>query len=349
MGFHRNAQRKTCSGATSRYTHTHTHTHTHTVLINTFRTDMWTKPYLLLLLLLLLYRNIPQTIHKRKARWKRHILYRNCFLKHAVEERIEWRKEVTGRRGRWCEDLRDELKEKRGYWKLKEVALNRTLWRIGFERGHGPFLSQTIDWINIGQHRCPSAWCFHVTRWAKLTDTMLYEMTKNPPHPPQKMNMEANTNISKGVVRNACIVLQLYTFTLAFRTPYPGNNHKALPVVLLLTRNSDGDHWIPECMSRKSYATASRNKNRVALNSRSRLNKSYLSSVLPHISQWYFSCKRTCTGHESTFGVEVQLHSFLTYAPGGYKWSASRLKVHFAHWIRRWLSPKASLEDLEKW
>ena len=181
MGFHRNAQRKTCSGATSRYTHTHTHTHTHTVLINTFRTDMWTKPYLLLLLLLL-YRNIPQTIHKRKARWKRHILYRNCFLKHAVEERIEWRKEVTGRRGRWCEYLRDELKEKRGYWKLKEVALNRTLWRTGFGRGHGPFLSQTIDWINIGQHRCPSAWCFHVTRWAKLTDTMLYEMIKNPPH-----------------------------------------------------------------------------------------------------------------------------------------------------------------------
>lgn len=59
---------------------------------------------------------------------------------------------------------------------------------------------------------------------------------------PQKMNMEANTNNSKGVVRNACAVLQLYTFTLAFRTLYQGNNHKALPVVLLLTRNTDSVH-----------------------------------------------------------------------------------------------------------
>jgi hypothetical protein len=58
----------------------------------------------------------------------------------------------------------------------------------------------------------------------------------------QKMNTEANASISKGVVRNACAVLQLYTFTLAFRTLYQGNNHKALPVVLLLTRNSDGHH-----------------------------------------------------------------------------------------------------------
>jgi len=56
------------------------------------------------------------------------------------------------------------------------------------------------------------------------------------------MSMEVNTNISKGVVFIACAVLQLYTFTLAFRTLYQGNNRKALPVVLLLTRNSNGDH-----------------------------------------------------------------------------------------------------------
>jgi hypothetical protein len=37
---------------------------------------------------------------------------------------------------------------------------------------------------------------------------MLDEMAMIPP-PPQEINMEANTNISKGVVRNACAVLQL--------------------------------------------------------------------------------------------------------------------------------------------
>jgi len=54
--------------------------------------------------------------------------------------------------------------------------------------------------------------------------------------------MDAYTKISKGVVRNACAVSQLYSFTLAFRTLYQGNSHKALPVVLLLTRNTDSDH-----------------------------------------------------------------------------------------------------------
>jgi len=34
--------------------------------------------------------------------------------------------------------LPDVLKEKRGYWKLKKEALDRTLWRIRFIRGYGP-------------------------------------------------------------------------------------------------------------------------------------------------------------------------------------------------------------------
>ena len=100
---------------------------------------------MVVVVVVLLYRNIPQTIHKRKASWKRHMLHRNGFLKHAVEERVEGRKEVTGRRGRRCEDLRDGFKEKRGYWKLKEESLDLTLWRIGVGRGHGPFLSQTRE------------------------------------------------------------------------------------------------------------------------------------------------------------------------------------------------------------
>jgi hypothetical protein len=34
---------------------------------------------------------------------------------------------VTGRRGRRRKLLLDDLKERRGYWKLKEEALDRTL------------------------------------------------------------------------------------------------------------------------------------------------------------------------------------------------------------------------------
>jgi hypothetical protein len=37
------------------------------------------------------------------------------------------------------------LKEKRGYWKLKEEALNRTLWGTGFGRGYGPVVRETAE------------------------------------------------------------------------------------------------------------------------------------------------------------------------------------------------------------
>jgi hypothetical protein len=43
-------------------------------------------------------------------------------------------KEVTGRGGRRCKQLPDDLTEKRRYWKLKEEALDLTLWQIGFGR-----------------------------------------------------------------------------------------------------------------------------------------------------------------------------------------------------------------------
>jgi hypothetical protein len=29
------------------------------------------------------------------------------------------------------------------YWKLKDVALNRTVWRTGFVRNYGPVVTQT--------------------------------------------------------------------------------------------------------------------------------------------------------------------------------------------------------------
>jgi len=57
------------------------------------------------------------------------MLCRNCLLKHVTEGKMVGRIEVTGRRGRRSKQLLDELQENRGYWKLKEEALGRSLWR----------------------------------------------------------------------------------------------------------------------------------------------------------------------------------------------------------------------------
>jgi hypothetical protein len=54
-------------------------------------------------------------------------LRRNCLLKNDVEGKIEGRIEVTGRRGRRRKQILDDLEEKRGFWKLKEEALEHTL------------------------------------------------------------------------------------------------------------------------------------------------------------------------------------------------------------------------------
>jgi len=45
---------------------------------------------------------------------------------------------MTGRRGRRRKRLLDDLTEERGYWKLKEEALGRNVWRTYFGRGYGP-------------------------------------------------------------------------------------------------------------------------------------------------------------------------------------------------------------------
>jgi hypothetical protein len=73
-------------------------------------------------------------------------LRRNCLLKHIIEGKIEGKIEVTGTRGRRGKQLLDDLKENRGYWKLKEAALDRTLWRTRFRRDCGPVVRQTTEW-----------------------------------------------------------------------------------------------------------------------------------------------------------------------------------------------------------
>jgi hypothetical protein len=90
-------------------------------------------------------RNILHALNRRKANWIGHILRRNCLLKHVMEGKLEGRIEVTGRRGRRRRQLLDDLKEKRRYWKLKEEALDRIVWRTRFGRGYGPVLRQTTE------------------------------------------------------------------------------------------------------------------------------------------------------------------------------------------------------------
>jgi hypothetical protein len=72
-------------------------------------------------------------------------LCRNCSLQHVTEGKIEGRIEVMERLGRRHTQPLDDFKEKTGYWKLKEEALDCTLWRTCFERGYEPVIRQTAE------------------------------------------------------------------------------------------------------------------------------------------------------------------------------------------------------------
>ena len=79
-------------------------------------------------------RNILLSIKRRKAKCICHMLRgTNCFIKHITKEKMLERIEVTGRRGRLRKQLLDNLKGKRGYWKLKEDALNRTTGELALQ------------------------------------------------------------------------------------------------------------------------------------------------------------------------------------------------------------------------
>jgi hypothetical protein len=94
-------------------------------------------------------RNILHEIRKRKANWISHILRRNCLLQRVIEGKIQGGIEVTGGRGIRRRKLLDNLKKRRGYSRLKEEALDRTMWRAGFGRGFGPVVRQTTKWITV--------------------------------------------------------------------------------------------------------------------------------------------------------------------------------------------------------
>ena len=90
-------------------------------------------------------RNILREIRKRKANWIGHILRRNCLLKKVIEGKIQGEMEMTRRRGRRRKKLLDDLKDGRGYFHLKEEALDRTMWRNRFGRGFGPVVRQNTE------------------------------------------------------------------------------------------------------------------------------------------------------------------------------------------------------------
>ena len=93
-------------------------------------------------------RDILHEIRKRKANRIGQILLRNCLLKQVIEGKIKGEIEVTRRRGRRRKKLLEELKNRRGYYHLKEEALDRTMWRNRFGRGVGPVVRQITEWMN---------------------------------------------------------------------------------------------------------------------------------------------------------------------------------------------------------
>jgi hypothetical protein len=62
-----------------------------------------------------------------------------------IEGKLEGRIEMTRRRGRRRKRVLDDLKEKKIFWKLKEEAVDRTLWRTRFGRGYRPVVRQTTE------------------------------------------------------------------------------------------------------------------------------------------------------------------------------------------------------------
>jgi len=74
-------------------------------------------------------------------------LSRNCPPNHGIEGKVEGMIEVTGRRGRRRRELVKDCKEKKGYWKLIDEALDRTVWRTRFKRCYGTVVTQTAKWM----------------------------------------------------------------------------------------------------------------------------------------------------------------------------------------------------------
>jgi protein-arginine kinase activator protein McsA len=86
-------------------------------------------------------RSILCAVRRRKGNWIGRMVCGNCLLKHVTERK----RDMMGRRARRRKQLLDVLKEKRGYWKLKEETLDCTVCRTGFGGGSGSLVRRTIQ------------------------------------------------------------------------------------------------------------------------------------------------------------------------------------------------------------
>jgi hypothetical protein len=85
-----------------------------------------------------------------KISWTYHVRNEDVLHSHGGEEypthsKKKGRLKVVERQGGRRKQLLDDLKETRGYWKLKEEALDHTLYRTCFGRGYGPVTRHTTE------------------------------------------------------------------------------------------------------------------------------------------------------------------------------------------------------------
>jgi len=84
-------------------------------------------------------------LKKGKDNWIGHFVRRNCLIKHVIEGKIEGGTEITRRQRRRSKQLLDDLKEMKRDRKLKEEALDRSVWRTRFGIGYGYVVTDTVE------------------------------------------------------------------------------------------------------------------------------------------------------------------------------------------------------------
>ena len=88
---------------------------------------------------------------------------------------MEGRIEVAGRQVRRRKQLPDIWEKTRGYWRLKEKALNRARWRTRCGRGYGTVVRQITNWMN----ECHATECHLIKRqWFRQEGFRLYRIWK---------------------------------------------------------------------------------------------------------------------------------------------------------------------------
>ena len=105
--------------------------------------------------------------------------------------------------------LLDDLKGKWGYWKLKEEALDLTLWRIGFGRGCGPVVRRTTEWMRRKEDS---------TEWSDRIEVcgVRSEPGDFRPQCPKRLNEKDGRH---SLHFSMCIYLSRYVYTRGYNAP----------------------------------------------------------------------------------------------------------------------------------